>query len=80
MNAKISVFVICIETVIYLLLYNLHDCTFNGLHINYIFNLETIPFIYYLYNKKQHVFLLCNGDVYFIYAFQIKSSLISNRV
>ena len=28
MNAKISVFVICIEAIIYLLLYNLHDCTF----------------------------------------------------
>ena len=29
MYAKISVFVICIEVIIYLLLYNLHDCTFN---------------------------------------------------
>ena len=28
MNAKISVFVICVETIIYLLLYNLHNCTF----------------------------------------------------
>ena len=28
MNAKISVFVICAEVMIYLLLYNLHDCTF----------------------------------------------------
>ena len=28
MNAKISLFVICVEAVIYLL-YNLHDCTFN---------------------------------------------------
>ena len=28
MNAKISVFVICVETIIYLSLYNLHDCTF----------------------------------------------------
>ena len=30
MNAKISVFVICIEAIIYLLLRNLHDCTFNN--------------------------------------------------
>ena len=30
MIAKISVFVICIEETIYLLLYNLHDCTING--------------------------------------------------
>ena len=28
MNAKISVFVIRVETIIYLLLYNLHGCTF----------------------------------------------------
>ena len=28
MNAKISVFVICVEVIIYLLLYNLHDCSF----------------------------------------------------
>ena len=30
MNAKISVFVICVETIIDLLLYNLHDCTFKA--------------------------------------------------
>ena len=29
MNAKILVFVICVEVIIYLLLHNLHDCTFN---------------------------------------------------
>ena len=28
MNAKISVFAICVEVIIYLLLHNLHDCTF----------------------------------------------------
>ena len=28
MNAKISVFVVCVESIIYLLLYNLHDCIF----------------------------------------------------
>ena len=30
MNAKISVFVICVEVIIYLLLYNFPDCTFKG--------------------------------------------------
>ena len=30
MNAKVSAFVICVEAIIYLLLYNLHDCTFNA--------------------------------------------------
>ena len=29
MNEKISVSVICVEVITYLLLYNLHDCTFN---------------------------------------------------
>ena len=28
MNAQISVFVICVEAIIYFLLYNLRDCTF----------------------------------------------------
>ena len=28
-NAKISVFAICVEAIIYLLLYDLHDCTIN---------------------------------------------------
>ena len=26
-NAKISVFVVCVEAIIYLLLHDLHDCT-----------------------------------------------------
>ena len=29
MNAKIAVFVICVEEIIYFLLYNLHNYTFN---------------------------------------------------
>ena len=33
MNAKILVFVICIEAIIYFLLYNLHDCTFKLIFI-----------------------------------------------
>ena len=32
MDVKISVLVICVEGIIYLLLYNLHDCTFNIKH------------------------------------------------
>ena len=31
MNTKISLFAICVEAIIYLSLYNLHDCTFNHL-------------------------------------------------
>ena len=30
MNAKISVFVICVEAIIHLLLYDWHDCTFKS--------------------------------------------------
>ena len=29
MNAKFCVFVICVKAIMYLLLHNLHDCTFN---------------------------------------------------
>ena len=30
MNVKISVLVTCVEVIMYLLLYNFHDCTFKG--------------------------------------------------
>ena len=30
LNAKISMVVTCVEAAIYVLLYNLHDCTFNN--------------------------------------------------
>ena len=39
MNAKISVFVICVEVIIYLLLDNLHDCTFNVNTSELLFNI-----------------------------------------
>ena len=32
MNAKLSVFDICVEAIIYLLSHNLHDCTFNNMY------------------------------------------------
>ena len=44
MHAKISVFVICVEVIIYLLLYNLHDCTFNDTKNTSILN-TTIDYI-----------------------------------
>ena len=37
MNAKMSVFVICVEPIIYLSLYNLHDCTFKEKELLHIF-------------------------------------------
>ena len=33
MNAEISVFVICVEAIIYLLLYNLNDCNFKKINV-----------------------------------------------
>ena len=36
MNAKISVFVFCVEVIIYSLLYNLNDCTFKQKKIKII--------------------------------------------
>ena len=36
MNAKISVFLICVEAIIYLLLYNLHDCTFKDTQFTHV--------------------------------------------
>ena len=39
MNAKISVFVICVKTIIYLLLYNLYDCTLTVLNLYNLKNL-----------------------------------------
>ena len=30
MNSKISLFVVCVEAIVYLLLNNLLDCTFKG--------------------------------------------------
>ena len=40
MNLKISIFVICVEAIIYLLLHNLHDCTFN---ISILLFVDTYP-------------------------------------
>ena len=52
----------------------------NGLYIILYINLKHLAYkqlrLYInLYIKKQHLFLLRNDDLYFIYIFQIKSSL-----
>ena len=44
MSAKIPVFVICVEAIIYLLLYNIYDCTFN---------IETAEVTYKTKNSEQ---------------------------
>ena len=35
MNTKISLFICCVEPIIYLLLFNLHDCTFKVFNANF---------------------------------------------
>ena len=39
MNAKISIFVICVEAIIYLSLHNFHDCTFKHTDFNLSYRL-----------------------------------------
>ena len=49
MNAKISVFFICVEAIIYLLLCNLHDCTLHIFKIS-----EILIFALLLFFKTQN--------------------------
>ena len=52
MSAKISVFVICVKTMVYLLLYNLYDCTFKegiNLSISSSYFVEAVA----LYSERQ---------------------------
>ena len=55
MNAKISVFVICVEAIIYLLLYNLYGCTFKLYQRAY--------FIYKLLRLVLSLFLYFHGNL-----------------
>ena len=48
MNAKISVFLICVEEIMYLLLCNLYDCTFNN-------NVRESPIIFMLELSICHI-------------------------
>ena len=52
MNAKISVFVICIKAIIYLLLYDLHGCTFNSFDIITNTNAPNAYIEYVLFTKR----------------------------
>ena len=51
MNAKVLVFVICVEAIIYLLLYNLHDCAFKCCIIKYNYVLEIL---FRIINSNDH--------------------------
>ena len=51
MNAKISMFVICVEAIMYLLLYNLDDCTFNSFQCHFISGFISFHFVSFNYKK-----------------------------
>ena len=51
MNAKLSVFVICVKAIMYLSLYNLLDCTFKY-YINQLKGILTILTYFTQYKKK----------------------------
>ena len=55
MNAKHSVFVIYAEAIIYLLLYNLHDCTFNTSRKLLENRNENFPVVHYFRRKLELV-------------------------
>ena len=53
MNARISVLVICVEAIIYLLLYNFHDCTFKDKRDNDYYAMKSCcGFLYFVNNLK----------------------------
>ena len=53
MKAKFSVFVMCVEVVIHLLLYNLHDCNFK-LNVNVAEGVNYSSVYLYIYIFKRN--------------------------
>ena len=53
MNAKISVFVICVEAIVYLLLYNLHEYTFKKLTPTQLYSTEFCEIVKSTYFTEQ---------------------------
>ena len=58
LNAKISEFVICAKEIIYLLLYNFHECTFKAIiKFNHkkmqLYNYQDIIYQYIVYARKK---------------------------
>ena len=58
MNAKISIFVICVQAIIHLLLHNLHDCTFKTYEHSFMFHIET----YHLVSRVNYM-KCCNAGL-----------------
>ena len=93
MNAKISVFVICVEAMIYLLLYNFHDCTFKQNlksvgHLRLPYNehyneKHKLTFIFKLVEEIlssfSNVFLLINKKRQYIHTISGKQKIVHNH-
>ena len=62
MNAKISVFVICVEAIIYLLLYDLHEYTFESLNsvITTLFHSSFVKKRYFAAKRINMLKIICN--------------------
>ena len=58
MNAKISMFVLCVEAIIHLLLYSLHDCTFN---VETLFMLKELMKLYFMHYSCMVIILFTLG-------------------
>ena len=59
MNARISVFVICVEAIAYFLLYNLHDCTFKCLYLLSLALNFPLLFLYTCFIRSKHYTCQC---------------------
>ena len=58
MNAKISIFVLCVEAIIYLLLYSLHDCNFK---VVTLFMLKELMKLYFMHYSCMVIILFTPG-------------------
>ena len=71
MNVKISVFVICVEAIIYLLSYNLHDGTFKADSVIFI----TIISFFSILGHKKFIKVIC-----IVCSFHLVKCALSNYV
>ena len=65
MNAKVSVFVVCFERILYLLLYNLHDFTFKQISLS--FEVNSNGFILADFNQTSKVNQINRQKIFLIY-------------
>ena len=83
MNSKMSVFVICVEVFMYLLLHNLHDCAFkkNVDRVSKVLK-SSKPHPQYMVSMKEHLniqHLLFKYLVFFFFMFHFTYQLLQNQ-